>query len=101
MIILQKAVIKIFKNNILNFSTNATASSDDMFKVETENFMEAYQNIALSLNEDDGSSAIGIVIKVGDGIAIATGLDLVKAGETVRFQNATTGLQGMALNLLF
>jgi len=99
MIILQKAVTKIFKNNILNFSTNATASSDDMFKVETENFMEAYQNIALSLNEDDGSSAIGIVIKVGDGIAIATGLDLVKAGETVRFQNATTGLQGMALNL--
>jgi len=99
MIILQKAVIKNFKTNILNFSTNATASSDDMFKVETENFMEAYQNIALSLNEDDGSSAIGIVIKVGDGIAIATGLDLVKAGETVRFQNATTGLQGMALNL--
>ena len=102
MITIQKGLVKKeSKVNPLKLQiwTTSQNTTEDMFDVETENFMEAYDNIALSLNEDDDSSAIGIVIKVGDGIAIATGLDLVKAGETVRFQNATTGLQGMALNL--
>ena len=39
---------------------------------------------------------VGQVLKIGDGVALVYGLDNVRAGEMVEFQN---GVRGMALNL--
>ncbi len=39
---------------------------------------------------------VGQVLKIGDGVALVYGLDNVRAGEMVEFQN---GVKGMALNL--
>jgi len=42
------------------------------------------------------TAEVGQVLAVGDGVAIVYGLDNVRAGEMVEFQN---GIKGMALNL--
>lgn len=47
-------------------------------------------------SESVETSEVGEVLSIGDGVARVHGLDNVKAGETVEFQNGT---QGMALNL--
>lgn len=62
--------------------------------------VEEFSNI-LQKNIENFSSSIelkevGEVIKVGDGIVQAYGLDNIQAGELVEFEN---GVKGMALNL--
>ena len=49
---------------------------------------------ALGVSTD--MAEVGQVLKIGDGVALVYGLDNVRAGEMVEFQN---GVKGMALNL--
>lgn len=53
-------------------------------------------NTLLKSNQQIVSDEVGEVLTIGDGIAIAFGLDNVRAGELVEF---SSGIKGMALNL--